>query len=119
MTNGEKYKTAKERLIAFESWCKCITCGSCEGCELKDIHIECKNGLVCPLLWPYLEAEEEKPMNCPFCGANTEVVIDECGCYVVSCTHCEYGSPAYNKDEFAISAHNRVCKAVAAYKENN
>lgn len=104
MTNGEKYKTAKERHEAFNEYLSNVG-------EEKEI--------IDPFDWLELKAEEEKPMNCPFCGANTEVVIDECGCYVVSCTHCEYGSPAYNKDEFAISAHNRVCKAVAAHKENN
>ena len=61
---------------------------------------------------------DEKPMGCPFCGASTEVVIDECGCYSISCIHCEYGSPAYNEEKYAIEAHNRICRAVAAYKES-
>ena len=61
---------------------------------------------------------DEKPMGCPFCGSSTEVAIDECGCYSISCIHCEYGSPAYNKMEYAIVAHNRICRAVAAYKES-
>ena len=122
MKNFEKYKTAKDRAIAFDTWCKCITSGTCEGCELKDIHIECKNGLVCPLAWLDLEAEEEKPMPCPFCGDDCHLQGD--AMRYVACNHCGYESRPFDwKDNpaeaevIAIAAHNRVCKAVAAYKE--
>lgn len=120
MKNFEKYKTAKDRAIAFDTWCKCITSGTCEGCELKDIHAECKNGLVCPLAWLDLEVEEEKPMPCPFCGGDCFVVHDAEAAFV-RCGNdaCLYsGALAITIDE-AIAAHNRLFKAVAAYKENN
>ena len=61
---------------------------------------------------------DEKPMGCPFCGSSTEVVIDECGCHSISCIHCEYCSPAYNEEKYAIVAHNRICRAVAEYNKS-
>lgn len=73
-----------------------------------------------------IEAEKEKPMPCPFCGGECELheIWDNEECkgvgFDVRCNKCEYRSPeAVEHDgSDAIDAHNRVCKAVAAYKES-
>ena len=105
MKNGERYKSAKERLDAFRDLCN--RCGTLmEVSEFAQ--------------WLDLEVEEEKPMPCPFCGGHCYVqsTIPECNHYVqCGSTECWYsGGRKTNRDE-AIAAHNQVCKAVAAYKE--
>lgn len=110
VTNAERYKTAEERHKAHFAWCKANK--SKAKC---DEYMPC---IKCAFRWLELEARNEDLMPCPFCGGDTEVVIDECGCYCVSCIHCEYGSPAYNEKEYAVAAHNSVRKAVEAYKES-
>lgn len=112
MKNFEKYKTALERSRALSAFCGKNTC---DKCALGNLN---RNVIDCQFAWLDLEAEEDEPMDCPFCGSSTEVVIDECGCYSISCIHCEYCSPAYNEDKYAIEAHNRICRAVAAYNES-
>ena len=112
MKNFEKYKTALERSKALHAFCGKNTC---DKCALGNLN---RNVIDCQFAWLDLEAEKDEPMGCPFCGASTEVVIDECGCYSISCIHCEYGSPAYNEEKYAIAAHNRICRAVAAYNKS-
>ena len=58
MTNEQKYKTTEERFNAFYK-----KCGSCRVtiCDRIKV-INCFNN------WLTLEAEEEKPKPCPFCG---------------------------------------------------
>ena len=112
MKNFEKYKTALERSKALHAFCGKNTC---DKCALGNLN---RNVIDCQFAWLDLEAEEDEPMGCPFCGSSTEVVIDECGCYSISCIHCEYGSPAYNEEKYAIEAHNRICRAVAAYNKS-
>ena len=112
MKNFEKYKTALERSKALHAFCGKNTC---DKCALGNLN---RNVIDCQFAWLDLEAEKDEPMGCPFCGSSTEVVIDECGCYSISCIHCEYGSPAYNEEKYAIVNHNRICRAVAAYKES-
>lgn len=105
MTNGEKYKTAKERHEAFNEYLSNVG-------EEKEI--------IDPFDWLELKAEEEKPMNCPFCGKKCSSSLcraDNCG--VVACNYCGYRSSHTATVKGAIMNHNRVCKAVAAYKENN
>lgn len=112
MKNSEKYRTIGERVKAHLEWCNAgRTCKDpdsdrCDECAFRWLERDDD------------KLDDEKPMKCPFCGSSTEVVIDECGCYSISCIHCEYGSPAYNEDKYAIEAHNRICRAVAAYKES-
>ena len=106
MTNEQKYKTAEERFNAFYK-----KCGSCRVtiCDRIKV-INCLNN------WLTLEAEEEKPEPCPFCGGTTEVITDEQGYYGVSCIHCDYTSERYEESIYAIAAHNRVARAVMADK---
>ena len=117
MKNFEKCKTVEECCKAHRDWCYAHTGpnGVCNNPH-EDVRGNC---IKCAMKWMLLDEDEaDKPMRCPFCGSSTEVVIDECGCYAISCIHCEYGSPAYNEDKYAIEAHNRICRAVAAYKES-
>lgn len=114
MTNGEKYKTAKERILAHKEWCDSHRFKSRNGvCPTK-------NCMECVFNWLDLEDEEEKPMNCPFCGG--DCIVEETipsghyYCQCISGKHCNYGSGRAESRDKAIAAHNRVYKAVAAYK---
>lgn len=103
MKNFEKYTSAKERLDAF-----------CDLCNRLGTLMEVSGFAQ----WLDLEVEEDKPMPCPFCGGDVEITdegtMEEhlyCGCGYASRNACE--------DYDYIADHNRVCKAVAAYKEDN
>ena len=115
MKNEQKYKTAEERVKAFDRWRKTIKCEGCsqmcDKCEAGPLADECG------FKWLTLEAEEEKPNPCPFCGGMTEVITDEQGYCGVSCIHCDYTSERYRQSIYAIAAHNRVCRAVEAVKK--
>ena len=77
MTNEQKYKTAEERVKAFDRWRKTIKCEGCsqmcDKCEAGPLADECG------FKWLTLEAEEEEPKPCPFCGGMTELITDEQG----------------------------------------
>lgn len=113
MRNFEKYKTAEERDAAFGRFC---IDKECKNCEL----VNSKGSINCSFAWLDLEAEEEKPLPCPFCGSECELheIWDKGECksagYDVRCTMCEYRSPMACKYDGsdAIAAHNRVAKAV-------
>lgn len=110
MNNYEKFKTAKEREIAFGEWCK------------RQLH-DCPRGikcLSCMFEWLDLEAEYEKPLPCPFCGGVTHVydfrkvghstkfICDKCGMEL-----------ALNFDMCdSVVRYNRVARAVMEAKES-
>lgn len=109
MTNAEKYKTAKERSQAFDSFCnshrKGLSClPGCANCEFKDADIKCT------FLWLECEAPTEKPLPCPFCGC--EPSIHQSGIkYNIECKNEDCGVQVYtfyfrSKAE-AIAAWNR------------
>lgn len=116
MLNSEKFKTAEERAEVFEKFCHGK---NCDDCILRLSH--CKYSVdACLAFWLDLEAEDEKPLPCPFCGSECELheIWDKEECksvgYNVRCTMCEYKSPwacKYDGSD-AISAHNRVARAV-------
>lgn len=112
MTNFEKYKTAEERVKAFEDWWNIR--GGCGNCVLL-------NKANCALYWLDLEAEEEKPLPCPYCGSNTVITSHDTVCHVnkycIECTECSYRSEKKFQKEGAIAAHNRVAKAVMEAKK--
>lgn len=124
MTNGEKYKTAEERIEAHGEFCKRAMKGRvCEARDEKD----CGK---CAFAWLELEAEEEKPeeekpMPCPFCGGRVELDYIRVNLhdqdFRLMCTKddCLYSSGVGEDKSEAIAAHNHFCKAVAAYKERN
>ena len=102
MTNEEKYKTAEERVKAFLA-----------KREMSSIATLIANEFA---HWLALEVEEERPEPCPFCGAKCEVIgaIN----HRVKCTECNYESTMDSDKGKVIAAHNRVCRAVRAYKES-
>ena len=114
MTNEEKFKTPEERSKAFSTFCNSDRV--CEDCRLKNMSAS----ILCAYNWLALEAEEEKPMPCPFCGGETHSNLGHLRAgvvhYWVDCISpvCMYRSAHYTDKEAAIAAHNRVCKAVKA-----
>lgn len=112
MKNEQKYNTAEERVKAFEDWCIDIRVGGeCHACKLSKI----ASHWVCFAHWLSLEAENEKPEPCPFCGGMC-VAYDK----VVVCQNvkCDYRSGSYDNRYAAIAAHNRVARAVMASEES-
>lgn len=118
MINGEKYKTADERNAALDKFCKRHGryCLSCPICHYDGEDSECDM-----FKWLELEADEDNPMNCPFCGGETQVVRVFGGAYSIHCLGkgCGYASGQEANQTETIAAHNRVCKAVATYKKSN
>lgn len=108
MTNGEKYKTTNDRVYAFRKHCR--DKGTCHGCALNETGVSrtiCVDR--CILDWLALEAEEEKPLNCPFCGR--DAVCDRIPGISpnVKCTGC--GASIYRDTLVdAIAAWNRRAK---------
>lgn len=76
-------------------------------------------GYLCYQSWLDLDVEEEKPMNCPFCDSKCVCVINENKRFVVRCTNCDYTYGNAMEEEETVKIHNRVRKAVSAYKGNN
>lgn len=111
MTNAEKYKTTEERFKALNKWC---------DSGVKQGSSKClSNGCIkCTLKWLELEAEEEEPLPCPFCGFRCFAAKSICGkTWRVFCEQnisCAYSSGAYATKDDAIAAHNRVARAVVA-----
>lgn len=112
MTNEQKYKTPEERVKAFNEWC---FNRYCESCKLKSHSLDGNYG--CRFYWLALEAEEDKPGKCPFCGGETEIITGSG--YQVSCIHCNYTSEVYRNKDKAVAAHNIVCRAVEAMKKGD
>ena len=119
MNNEQKYKTAKERNGAFSEWC---FNRACKTCKLKAHNFD--GGAECRFYWLALEAEEEKPEPCPFCGGETHINLGHLKAgvvhYWVDCIspECMYRSAHYTDKDTAIAAHNRVARAVMAAKES-
>ena len=105
MTNEQKYKTPEERVKAFMS-----------QRELSSFVTVIANEFA---HWLALEAEEEKLEPCFFCG-NKYLAITKDGnnLWSVSCTACLYESRHHADRDTAISAHNRMARAVMATKES-
>ena len=107
MLNSQKFTTAEERGRAFDRWCRGNN--GCDRCTLHDAGIELST-CVCSFYWLDLEAEEEKPLPCPYCGGETEVVGT--GAYQVVCMKCMYASAMRADMDLCVSDHNRVARAV-------
>ena len=119
MLNQEKYKTAEERNDAFNEWC---FNRDCETCKLKAHNFA--GGAGCRFYWLALEAEEEKPEPCFYCGGKTHINLGHLKAgvvhYWVDCIspECMYRSAHYTDKDAAITAHNSVARAVRAAKES-
>ena len=109
--NFEKYKTALERSNALRAFCGKNTC---DKCVLGNLN---RNVIDCQFEWLELEAEEEKPMACPFCGYQIAGTKGTAKGVSLVCA-CGYSSGGYSTVDGAIAAHNRVCRAVAEYRES-
>lgn len=103
MNNEQKYKTPEERVEEFLSQREVSSIATVVANEFAH--------------WLALEAME-KPKPCPFCHSETEIVSSN-NIYQVSCIHCLYLSEGCTNEESAISAHNRVCRAVEAVKKGD
>ena len=117
MTNEQKYKTPDERNNAFSEWC---FNRDCESCKLKAHNFDGGDG--CRFYWLALEAEEEKLEPCPFCGGRCLLSNAARGMWRVFCERditCHYSSGTFATKAEAISAHNRVCRAVEAVKKGD
>ena len=101
MTNEQKFTNAEERNAAYRAYITDFT-----------------KPIIGQFEWLALEAEEEKPEPCFFCG-NKYLAITKDGnnLWSVSCTACLYESRHHADRDTAISAHNRVARAVMAAKE--
>ena len=101
MTNEQKFTNAEERNAAYRAYITDFT-----------------RPIIGQFEWLALEAEEEKPEPCFFCG-NKYLAITKDGnnLWSVSCTACLYESRHHADRDTAISAHNRMARAVMAAKE--
>ena len=118
MLNQDRYKTVEERVRAFRNYCNPIV-GNCgTRCRLSEPD---KSGgydmLNCFAYWLTLEAKSDiEP--CPFCGYKCVSMESSIGDFFVGCGRCYYRIGGEKTQAAAISAHNRVCRAVKAYKES-
>lgn len=105
MKNYEKYKTAEERVKAFNK-----KCGPCEVANCDRI-----KAIGCFNKWLDLEAEDDVKIEpCPFCGGECKVIgaVN----HRVSCDKCNYESIMDSDKHKVIAAHNRVALASMAEK---
>ena len=103
MTNEQKFTNAEERNAAYRAYITDFT-----------------KPIIGQFEWLALEAEEEKPEPCFFCG-NKYLAITKDGnnLWSVSCTACLYESRHHADRDTAIAAHNRVARAVEAMKKGD
>ena len=111
MKNFEKYKTALERSEALRAFCWKNTCDKCALGNLS------RNVIDRQFAWLDLEAEKDETMDCPYCGGNIIGTSRTARGVSLLCS-CGYASCKYDTLQEAIEAHNRICRAVAAYKES-
>lgn len=110
MKNREKFWSIKERVTEFRKWCKNHRKLDRSG------NIDCKHDCwACLMRWPDLEAEEEKLIPCPFCGAETRVEeyigMDHKPHYRVVCDDCYMQSCAGSRKD-VVEKYNRVARGV-------
>ena len=107
MTNEEKFKMPEERYDEFYKYCKSKSCYDCP--ILPSGYTSRMNGnAYCALKWLALEAEEEeKPLPCPFCGADGRITELKEGGFRAFCWECLSTSGAYKTKADAIAAWNR------------
>ncbi len=101
MTNEEKYNTPNERNRAFIKFC---TEHDCRDCQCHGV------GANCRFVWLASKAEEEKPLLCPFCGGEAEIIHFGSCYYFVRCKVCYMSSMGCPMKDEAIAAWNRRVK---------
>lgn len=111
MTNEEKYKTPIERYAKYRAFCKQTP--GCHDCPAKMCEIP-QGGGGCYFVWLTLEAEEEKPLPCPCCGAEVKVFhisrseLDQG--YHVFCGRCGLQTEVESTPDKAVALWNRRMK---------
>ena len=107
-TNAEKYKDKDSRFEAFMNFCnKYDNCCECPIDPPENSPRSC-----CSFYWLEIEAKEEKPLPCPFCGSEADVRLsyNSFG-YTVQCQNpnCTVNvfTGVQNSKEEAITAWNR------------
>lgn len=108
MTNEEKYNTPNERNGAFRDFCDSHhSCSDCAIYNMKGPRDPCA------FIWLTFEAEEEKPLPCPFCGGEAEVLegysVMPKGTFV-QCKNCWAFVAGFKTKTDAIAAWNRRVK---------
>lgn len=108
--NEQKYKTAEERVEAFNRFCS--RTADCVGCELRG-----SGTFVCQFKWLALEAEEDSIEPCVYCKSKMSPMRVG-NTFRVYCNTCGYqSSGSFETMQAAIAAHNRVARAVRAASE--
>lgn len=105
MTNEEKYKTPEKRLHAFIGYCGSRVCSDCQMMAYAAI-----GKVGCMAHWLALEADEEMPLTCPFCGGYPEVECRDSGLWHVYCKDCYSKTTTFYTKDKAIAAWNRRAK---------
>ena len=106
LTNEQKFKTAEERVKEFGEFCKNEFCNQCNHLDCK-LYKQGSAILHCYDGWLALEAEEEKPENCPFCNEMTLVGGRDINFVYCPNESCEYNGPNGKTKAEAIAAWNR------------
>ena len=107
MTNEQKFTNAEERNAAYRAYITDFT-----------------KPIIGQFEWLALEAEEEKPEPCPFCGGETHINLGHLKAgvvhYWVDCIspECMYRSAHYTDRDTAIATHNRFARAARMAKES-
>ena len=109
MTNEEKYKTTEERAAAFRRYCDRYM-GKFNGCATGNCPLRTPSLRACQFAWLALEAEEEMPLACPFCGGEAKTVLLGVKEFAVHCYGCSVETDAYTTEADAIAAWNRRAK---------
>lgn len=108
MTNGEKFKTALERVDAFRHWCKSQQ--HCDSCPVgKMIEDNKRYSSQCALFW--LDLKYETGLEpCPFCGSEASLCSGTEDHYVLckneNCA-ASLVARSFSSKEEAIEAWNR------------
>lgn len=104
MLNQERYKTPEERAEAFRKFCTPKKCAECECTKQRKMGLS-----LCEYVWLTLEAEEEKPLPCPFCDYPSPYLHNDGERWLVDCGAC--GAQIFRATrESAIAAWNRRAK---------
>ena len=105
-TNAERFKTVEERTLEFNRACK----GDCENCKIFEMK-NYQHNINCPFVWLEMEAVEEKPLPCPFCGSEVEIGQLNSSEYYIQCTKSGCAvkpvTKTYNSKNEVIAAWNR------------
>ena len=110
MLNQDKYRTAEERVRAFNAWCLRTTCDKCDK----------PKNMSCGIYWLALEADAEKPEPCPSCHSDNILYClkSAAGSYYCECGGCGLRSSMCDTPEAAKDSYNKLARVVRTAKES-